>query len=78
MIHTEDEATIKVASKKNPAAGKVKMGSFKLKQKLPKIKDKDLAAWQEKFEDGECAQYVASLFPSPSYLPMFHTTTNGI
>ncbi|PSR90394.1 SCA7, zinc-binding domain-domain-containing protein [Coniella lustricola] len=35
----DGEATIKVASKKNPSAGKMKVGSFKLKEKIPKIKD---------------------------------------
>lgn len=38
---TEDEATIKVASKKNPASGKGKSGGFKvkLKEKIPKLKE---------------------------------------
>jgi len=40
LIHltwTDDEATIKVASKKN--TGKGKLGGFKLKEKIPKLKD---------------------------------------
>lgn len=61
-IYIDDEATIKVASKKNPVASKSKTGGFKIKQKLPKIKEKDLAAWQEKFEEGMMhAEYVATL-----------------
>lgn len=37
----EDEATIKVASKKNPSVGKAKQGGFKLKlkEKIPKLKE---------------------------------------
>lgn len=34
---TDDEATIKVASKKN--TGKGKIGGFKLKEKIPKLKE---------------------------------------
>lgn len=40
LIHvalTDDEATIKVASKKN--TGKGKLGGFKLKEKIPKLKE---------------------------------------
>lgn len=40
-LNTEDEATIKVASKKNPnpQTAKPKTRLFKLKDKLPKIKE---------------------------------------
>lgn len=40
LIHAtcaDDEATIKVASKKN--TGKSKLGGFKLKEKIPKLKE---------------------------------------
>jgi hypothetical protein len=37
LAWTDDEATIKVASKKN--TGKGKFGGFKLKEKVPKLKD---------------------------------------
>ncbi|KAF3769905.1 hypothetical protein M406DRAFT_354172, partial [Cryphonectria parasitica EP155] len=35
----DDEATIKVASKKNHSSGKAKAGAFKLKDRFPKIKE---------------------------------------
>lgn len=58
--YAEDEATIKVASKKNPQAGKAKMRVFKLKDKFPKIKEPGDYERGHVVE-GACAQYPLSL-----------------
>lgn len=49
--------------------GRSKAGGFKLKQKLPKIKEKDLAQWQDKSDDGMCADR-AVFFSSSSARPL--------
>ncbi|ROW14919.1 hypothetical protein VPNG_03327 [Cytospora leucostoma] len=66
----EDEATIKVASKKNPAAGKGKPGAFKvkLKEKIPKLKEagtQDAIISEEKKAKATAASVPPSSAPSP-------------
>ncbi|KAK7728739.1 SAGA complex subunit Sgf73 [Cytospora paraplurivora] len=67
----EDEATIKVASKKNPvAAGKGKPGVFKvkLKEKIPKLKEagtQDAIISEEKKSKATTASNPPSSAPSP-------------
>lgn len=57
LPYLEDEATIKVASKKNPPSGKAKMGALKIKEKFPKIKE---AGDYERGQvlEGACTRYA--------------------
>lgn len=68
FTHQDDEATIKVASKKNPSSSKMKGHVFKVKDRNPKVKE---AGDYERgtIAEGACAQHlVPILFRSFDFL----------